>query len=57
MPSASQPGDLHVANHLRLANGDLEDAVTLHARGSRNVAYHLQQAAEKLLLALLSTLR
>jgi len=51
MLSASFPVDLHIANNLRLAAGDLRDAKTLRKFHSRNAAYHAEQAAEKLLLA------
>ncbi len=47
MPSVSTPADLHIANQLRLADGDLKDAIVLHNCRSRNDAYHLEQAAEK----------
>lgn len=53
MPSASSPADLHIANNLRLATGDLRDARLLRGAGSRNAAYLTEQAVEKLLLALL----
>ena len=53
MPSASSPADLHIANNLRLARGDLADALVLRKQKSRNAAYLTQQAVEKLLLALL----
>jgi HEPN domain-containing protein len=55
MPSASSPKGLHIANDLRLAEGDRLDAYTLMAKKSRNTAYHTEQAAEKLLLALLTS--
>lgn len=51
--SASKP-DLHVANMLRLAIGDLDAFLLLASAQNRNDAYHLDQAAEKLLLALLT---
>ncbi|MGX7708895.1 HEPN domain-containing protein [Methylobacterium sp. Gmos1] len=51
----SSPASLHIANHLRLADRDLKDAIILHKCRSRNDAYHLEQAAEKLLLALLTS--
>jgi HEPN domain-containing protein len=54
MPLASDAKALHIANHLRLAAGDAADARTLLAVKSRNAAYHAQQGAEKLLLALLT---
>ncbi|MDP2734190.1 MAG: HEPN domain-containing protein [Hoeflea sp.] len=47
--------NLHIANLLRLAHGDLEAAVALTALGNRNDAYHAEQAAEKILLALLTS--
>jgi HEPN domain-containing protein len=46
---------LHIANALRLANEDLEAADALAAIGNRNDAYHAQQAAEKILMALLNS--
>ncbi|NNM74213.1 HEPN domain-containing protein [Enterovirga aerilata] len=55
MPSGSAPASLHVANSLRLADRDLKDAELLLREGSRNASYHLEQAAEKLLLALLTS--
>ncbi len=55
MVSSSTPLDLHVANYVRLASGDLEDAWSLRKTGSRNAAYHAEQAAEKILLALLTS--
>ncbi len=55
MLSVSSPADLHIANQLRLADRDLKDAIILHGCRSRNDAYHLEQAAEKLLLALLTS--
>ncbi len=45
--------DLHIANALRLAHEDIEAADALSAIGNRNDAYHAQQAAEKILIALL----
>lgn len=44
--------NLHIANYLRLAHEDLEAASAI---GNRNDAYHIQQAAEKILLALLTS--
>jgi HEPN domain-containing protein len=55
MPSVSDPKALHIANHLRLVAEDAKDARMLLAVRSRNAAYHAQQAAEKLLLALLTS--
>lgn len=45
--------ELHIANTLRLAHEDLEAAEMLAAKANRYDAYHAQQAAEKILLALL----
>jgi HEPN domain-containing protein len=47
--------ELHIANALRLAHEDLEAAELLAAANNRNDAYHVQQAAEKILLALLTS--
>lgn len=47
--------DLHIANALRLAREDLEAAEALAQIGNRNDAYHAQQAAEKILIALLTS--
>src|SRR5207244_7410479 len=55
MASSSTPLDLHIANLLRLARGDLDDARSLRETGSRNAAYHAEQAAEKILLAILTS--
>lgn len=55
MPLASPAKGLLIANELRLADGDRKDACTLLGQKSRNAAYHAQQAAEKLLLALLTS--
>lgn len=55
MRSASEPVNLHIANYLRLADRDLKDAHLLQTDGSRNASYHLEQAAEKVLLALLTS--
>lgn len=46
--------NLHIANDLRLAASDLEAAKTLSKIHNRNDAYHAQQAAEKILLSLLT---
>lgn len=54
MVSSSRPGDLHVANDLRLAREDLKVADALLAIHNRFAAYHYQQCAEKVLLALLT---
>lgn len=55
MPSASSPADLHIANDLPLAAGDVRDAKDLLRTKSRNAAYLAEQAIEKLLLALLTS--
>jgi HEPN domain-containing protein len=47
--------ELHIANALRLAREDLEAARLLSKADNRNDAYHAQQAAEKMLLALLTS--
>ncbi|QCI98432.1 HEPN domain-containing protein [Agrobacterium larrymoorei] len=47
--------ELHIANALRLAHEDLEAAEMLAAKGNRYDAYHAQQAAEKILIALLTS--
>ncbi len=47
--------ELHIANALRLARDDLEAARLLFQADNRNDAYHAQQAAEKMLLALLTS--
>ncbi|MCC6738277.1 MAG: HEPN domain-containing protein [Planctomycetia bacterium] len=47
--------DLLVANLLRLAKGDLDDARRLAAASSRNAIYHCEQAAEKLIRAVLAS--
>lgn len=47
--------DRVIASYLRLAKEDLEDALVLEARGSRNAVYHLEQAAEKLTRAVLTS--
>lgn len=47
--------DLLIANLLRLAGSDLGDARSLSSRGSRNAIYHCEQAAEKVILAVLSS--
>ena len=47
--------DLHIANSLRLAHDDLEAAEALAKIRNRNDAYHAQQAAEKILIALLTS--
>lgn len=55
MASDSSTVRLHIANYLRLASRDLHDAKTLRASSGRNAAYLAEQAAEKLLLALLTS--
>ncbi|MEN3145989.1 HEPN domain-containing protein [Neorhizobium sp. IRAMC:178] len=47
--------ELHIANSLRLAHDDLEAAEALAKIRNRNDAYHAQQAAEKILIALLTS--
>lgn len=47
--------ELHIANATRLAYEDLKAAEVLAAKDNRNDAYHAQQAAEKILLALLTS--
>jgi HEPN domain-containing protein len=47
--------ELHIANTLRLAHEDLEAAEMLSAKANRYDAYHAQQAAEKILMALLTS--
>lgn len=47
--------ELHIANALRLAREDLAAARLLADADNRNDAYHAQQAAEKMLLALLTS--
>lgn len=47
--------ELHIASALRLAAEDLEAAAALSSIGNRYDAYHAQQAAEKILLALLTS--
>jgi HEPN domain-containing protein len=53
MPSSSHPADLHIASHIRLACEDLRAANALFKAGNRYTAYHLEQAVEKLMLAVL----
>lgn len=55
MVSFSMSAELHIANTLRLAHEDLEAAQMLAAAKNRNDAYHAQQAAEKILIALLTS--
>jgi hypothetical protein len=50
-PSESINAALRIASLLRVAKRDLDDAVALHERNSANASYHLEQAAEKVLLA------
>jgi HEPN domain-containing protein len=50
-PSESTNAALRIASLLRVAKRDLDDAVALHERNSANASYHLEQAAEKVLLA------
>ena len=44
-----------IANSLRIAREDLAGARTLHAAGNRNAVYLCQQAAEKIILAVLTS--
>jgi len=53
MPSSSHPADLHIASHIRLACEDLRAANALYEIENRFTAYHLEQAVEKLMLAVL----
>jgi HEPN domain-containing protein len=46
-----------IANLLRIAHQDLEGAQTLNARGNRNAIYLCEQAAEKLIRAVLTSER
>jgi HEPN domain-containing protein len=47
--------DRFIANTLRIAKEDLEAAKTLANAGSRSAAYHLEQAAEKILKAIVTS--
>lgn len=47
--------ELVIANYLRIASQDLEGAFVLAQVGNRNAAYLCQQAAEKLLRAVLTS--
>ncbi len=47
--------DRLIANLLRVAREDLDGAVVLAAAGNRNAAYLLEQAAEKVILAVLTS--
>lgn len=53
MPSESRPADLHIASLVRLACEDLRAANALYEIENRGTAYHLGQAVEKLILAVL----
>jgi len=44
-----------IANLLRIAKGDLQDARALAPSGSRNAIYLLEQSAEKVILAVLTS--
>ncbi|WP_187182189.1 HEPN domain-containing protein [Rhizobium sp. WL3] len=55
MTASFLSAELHIANALRLAHEDLEAAKLLHGADNRNDAYHAQQAAEKMLLAILTS--
>lgn len=47
--------DLVIAAYVRIAKQDLDDARDLNAKGSRNAAYLCEQAAEKLIRAVLTS--
>lgn len=47
--------DRVIASYLRIAREDLDDAIALAGRGSRNAVYHLEQAAEKVVRAILTS--
>ena len=47
--------DLVIANLLRIAQEDLEGATALAPRGNRNAAYLCEQAAEKIIRAVLTS--
>jgi HEPN domain-containing protein len=47
--------DLVIANLLRIAREDLDGAVLLAPRGNRNAAYLCEQAAEKIIRAVLTS--
>jgi HEPN domain-containing protein len=44
-----------IASYLRIANQDLKDALLLEANQSPNAIYHCEQAAEKIILAVLTS--
>jgi HEPN domain-containing protein len=44
-----------IASYLRLASNDMEDAKLVHTRRSRNAIYHCEQAAEKVIKAVLTS--
>jgi HEPN domain-containing protein len=46
-----------IANLLRIAHEDLEGARLLNARGNRNAIYLCEQAAEKIIRAVLTSSR
>ena len=47
--------DLVIANLLRIAREDLDGASTLLPRGNRNAVYLCEQAAEKIIRAVLTS--
>lgn len=47
--------DLLIANLLRIAKQDLDDALRLSSPYSRNAIYHCEQAAEKVIRAVLTS--
>ncbi len=47
--------DLLIANMLRIAKDDLDGAIVLGARGNRNAVYLCEQAAEKVIRAILTS--
>lgn len=55
MQSGSSNKGRFIASCLRLAAGDLKDTENLHRTGSRNDTYHLEQAVEKILKAIMTS--
>ena len=47
--------ELHIASQLRLAKADLEAAQVLLKVANRNASYQLEQSAEKIILAVLTS--
>ncbi|HZF49816.1 MAG TPA: HEPN domain-containing protein [Polyangiaceae bacterium] len=47
--------DLLIANMLRIARDDLDGATVLASRGNRNAVYLCEQAAEKVIRAVLTS--